>query len=322
MSIVSITAEAGRDICRRIASGELEVAGIQVREAGSKQIRYILRGFETLEADATVLDGLSPLAPLRQAIGITQLLGVVAVAQNAAIALSLRRIEYAIERIEQALADMGQRLASIETELHLIRDWMERAPVSRLKAAIRSGRDAYAAGDRTALRAAAMQADKSAQEILDKAARLVQLPRKDDGLPRALGAATELRDLVESGTKAVAIASAMYLALGNREHAIEIVSDAGRTIETMRRRLHSVLTDPELMLRRLANDRGNDGEIIAAGKALRDALHICRDREMMIRQGLISSDPERVAFERAEPVQDVGFFEIRPVPDTSEPRAS
>ena len=82
MSIISITAEAGRDICRRIASGELEVAGIQVREAGSKQIRYILRGLENLPADRTVLDGFPPLAPLLQAIGITQLLGVVAVAQN------------------------------------------------------------------------------------------------------------------------------------------------------------------------------------------------------------------------------------------------
>jgi len=317
MSIISITAEAGLDICRRIASGELEVAGIQVREAASKQIRYILRGFETLEADSTVLDGLSPLAPLRQAIGITQLLGVVTVAQNAAIALSLRRIERGIERIEQVLAHMEQRLASIETE---IRDGMERSPFFRLKAAIRSGRDAYAAGDRTALRAAASDADQAAQNILAQAADLVA--HKDDGLPRALKAATELRYLVESGAKAVAIASAMYLALGNREHAIEIVSDAGRTIETMRRRLHSVLTDPEFMLPRLANDQGNDGEIIAAGKALRDALHICRDREMMIRQGLISSDPERVAFERVEPVQDVGFVEIRPVPDALESRAS
>jgi hypothetical protein len=320
MSIVSITAEAGRDICRRIASGELEVAGIQVREAGSKQIRYILRGLENLPADGTVLDGFPPLAPLLQAIGITQLLGVVAVAQNAAIAVSLRRIERGIERIERRLIHIEHRLARIETKLDLVLEKMKRSPIFRLKAAIRSGIDAYAAGDCTALRAAALHADEAAQNILAQAADLVA--RKDDGLPCALRAATELRDLVERGAKAVAIASAMYLALGNREHAIEIVSDAGSTIERMRSQLHSVLTDPELMLRRLANDRGNDGEIIAAGKALRDALHICRGREMMIRQGLISSDPERVAFERVEPVQDVGFVEIRPVPDALESRAS
>lgn len=31
MSFISLTAAAGLDICRRIASGEFEVAGIQVR---------------------------------------------------------------------------------------------------------------------------------------------------------------------------------------------------------------------------------------------------------------------------------------------------
>lgn len=320
MIAISMTAEAGLDICRRIASGELEVFGIQVRETGSKKIRYVLRGFENLPTDPTVLDGVPPLAPLRQAIGITQLLGVVAVAQNAAVALSLKRIERSIERIEHRLGEIEERLARIETKVDIVIDRMRRSPVFRLKAAHRAATGAHVDSDQSALRTAASHADEAAHDILDQAAQLVRV--EHDGLPYALWTANELGDLIGSGTEAVRIASGLYLALGNRKHAIEILSDAAGAIERMRRRLHVVLTDPELMLRRVANDPGGDAQIIKAGEALREALHVCRGREMMIRLDLIARDSERREFEKAEPVQDFGFVEIRRDTEPSAARAS
>ncbi|WP_439578953.1 hypothetical protein [Elioraea sp.] len=321
MSIISITAEAGRDICSRIASGELEVAGIQVREAGSKQIRYILRGLENLPADRTVLDGFPPLAPLLQAIGITQLLGVVAVAQNAATALSLRRIERDLAEIKRSVDGTVEMLRRFLPKVDLITEGMRSSPLNRLESSVTAAVTAHRHGERSALIGAMEGADWAAREIRSQAQHLVDVV-DHCGLPWALTVPAELANLIASASRATYTASSLHLALNQRDAAEKMLRGTVGTIERMRSQLHSVLTDPELMLRRLANDRGNDGEIIAAGKALRDALHICRGREMMIRQGLISSDPERVAFERVEPVQDVGFVEIRPVPDALESRAS
>jgi hypothetical protein len=83
MALISVTAEAGLEVIRGLASGRLEVAGIQVREAASKQFRYLLRGFENLPAEPERLGDLPPLQALEGAIGMTQVLQTIAIAHPA-----------------------------------------------------------------------------------------------------------------------------------------------------------------------------------------------------------------------------------------------
>lgn len=311
MSFISLTAAAGLDICRRIASGEFEVAGIQVREAGSKKIRYILPGFENLPADRAFLDGLPPLGPLRQAIGITQLLNVVVIAQNAATALSLKRIERDLAEIKRSLDGIVDRLRRLGAKVDLIVEGMRSSPLNRLESAVTAAVTAHRHGERSALIGAMGEADRAARDIRSQAQHLVGAV-DEYGLPWALTVPDELADFIASASRATCTASSLHLALNQRDAAETMLRETADTFEAMSKRLHSALTDPELMLRRLANDPGNDGKIIGAGQALRRALHICRGRETMIQQGLIVADPERIEFERTPPDQDFGFVEIMP----------
>ena len=64
-----------------------------IRETVSKKIRYYLQGLQDFPVDASKLYDFPALAPLRAAISVQQLLGVIAVAQNAATAATLKRIE-------------------------------------------------------------------------------------------------------------------------------------------------------------------------------------------------------------------------------------
>jgi hypothetical protein len=86
MAPIPFTAEAGLDVTRELDSGNLEVAGLLVREAASKRIRYLLSGFENLPADPERLRDLPPLQALEGAIGMTQVLRTITIAQNAAMA--------------------------------------------------------------------------------------------------------------------------------------------------------------------------------------------------------------------------------------------
>jgi hypothetical protein len=87
-------------VIRGLASGKLEVLGIVVREAASKKFRYILRGLESLP---TEIERLEPLQALEGAIGKMQVLQTIAIAQNAATAQTLRRIEARMKAIESRL---------------------------------------------------------------------------------------------------------------------------------------------------------------------------------------------------------------------------
>jgi hypothetical protein len=60
MGPISVTADAGLDIIRRLASGELEVHGILLRDAAGKKFRYIPRGFEDLSRETVRLGDLPP----------------------------------------------------------------------------------------------------------------------------------------------------------------------------------------------------------------------------------------------------------------------
>jgi len=306
MGPISVTAEAGLDIIRKLASGELEVHGILLRDSEGKKFRYILRGFEDLPKDVARLGDLPPLEPLRAALNVTQLLQVVSIAQNAAMAASLRRIEARLTAIEDRLSDIQGRLTRIQTTQTLTLGAIRTQPVSRLKAAKAAAVVALQHRDRTALIAAGKDAQQAFHDLLEQARHLVRT--EEDGLPVALRLPGELADLCESAADAAYVASAIWIALDNPHAAAALTRESAEVFDSMRRKLSTVLADPEFLLRRMKADEGCDDELRAAGRRLQSAMHASLGRSLMIEQGLVAPDPELISFECVQPVQELAFL--------------
>jgi hypothetical protein len=310
MGPISITANAGLEIIRKLASGELEVHGILLRDTEGKKFRYILRGFEDLPKDMARLGELPPLEPLRAAMNMTQLLEVISVAQNAAIAASLRRIEARITAIEDRLSDIQGRLTQIQTTQMIILDAIRTQPVSRLKAAKTAAVIALQHSDRTALIAAGKDAEQAFHDLLQQAQHLVRT--EEDGIPVALRLPGELADLCESAADAAYVASAIWIALDNQHAAVKVTRETAEALQSMRRKLSTRLADPEFLLRRMKTDEGRDDELQAAARRLQSAMQASLGRSLMIEQGLVIPDPEQILFERDQRVQELAFL---PLPD-------
>lgn len=308
MGPISVTAEAGLEIIRKLASGELEVHGILLRDTAGKKFRYILRGFENLPKDAAQLGDLPPLEPLRAALNVTQLLQVVAVAQNAAITATLRRIEARLAAIEDRLSDIEGRLTRMQTTQTLTLAALRTQPVSRRKAAKAAAIVAWQRGDQTALIGAGKDAQQAFHDLLEQARHLVRT--EEDGLPVALRLPVEFADLCESAADAAYVASAIWIALGNREAAAAVTRESAEALQAWRRKLAGVLMDPELLLRRAKADEGRDADLLAAGQRLQAAMHASLGRTVMIEQDLVTSDLEPASLERREPVQELAFVPI------------
>jgi predicted metal-binding protein len=303
---ISIKCEAGLEILRRLQSGELEVHGILLRDAVGKKFRYILRGFE--DFDAARLAELPPFEPLRTAMNLTQLLQIVAIAQSAAIAASLRRVEARLHAIEERISDMQGRLSRMQTAQTLTLDALRTQPVSRLKAANAAAVIALQHRDRTALIAAGKDAQQAFHDLLEQARHLIRT--EEDGVPVALRLPGELADLGESAADAAYIASAIWIALDNQNAAVSVTRESAKTLRSMRQRLASVLADPEFMLRRMKVDEGRDGALRAAGQRLQRAMHASLGRALMIEQGLVVPDIEQRALERIEPIEEPAFVPL------------
>jgi hypothetical protein len=312
MGPISVTAEAGLDIIRKLASGELEVHGILLRDSEGKKFRYILRGFEDLPKDIARLGDLPPLEPLRAALDVTQLLQVVSIAQNAAMAASLRRIEARLTAIDDRLSDIQGRLSRIQTTQTLTLDAIRTQPVSRLKAAKAAAVVALQHKDRTALIAAGKDAQQAFHDLLEQARHLVRT--EEDGLPVALRLPGELADLCESAADAAYVASAIWIALGNQNVAAAVTRESAEVFKSMRRKISTVLADPKFLLRRMKADEGRDDELRAAGRRLQSAMQASLGRSLMIEQGLVAPDPEQISFERIWPVHELAFL---PLPDAT-----
>lgn len=308
MGPISVTAEAGLDIIRKLASGELEVHGILLRDSAGKKFRYILRGFEDLPKDAARLGDLPPIEPLRAAMSVTQLLQVVSIAQNAAIAATLRRIEARLDAIEGRLSDIQGRLTRMQTTQTLTLDALRTQPVARLKAAKAAAVVALQHRDRTALIAAGKDAQQAFHDLLEQARHLVRT--EEDGVPVALRLPNELADLCESAADAAYVASAIWISLDSQHTAATVTRESAEALQSMRRKLASVLADPEFLLRRMKADEGRDDHILAAGRRLEAAMHCSFGRTLMIEQGLVSSDPEQMSLERVQPVSLPAFVPL------------
>jgi hypothetical protein len=308
MGPISVTAEAGLDIIRKLASGELEVHGILLRDTDGKKFRYILRGFENLPTDGNQLVDLPPLQGLHAAMSMTQLLQVISIAQNVAVAASLRRIEASLSRIEGRLSEIERRLARIETNQKLVLDALRSMQVSLLKPAKTAAMVALQHGNKTALITAGNNAQQAFHALLEQARHLVRT--EEGGMPVALRLPTELADLAESAADAAYVASAIWLALDNQEAAAAVMREGADGIQSMRGKIGRVLTDPELLLRRLHIDEGRDTQVQEAGRRLEAAAHRSIGRAVMIEQGLIISDREKLSLERLDPVEGLAFVPL------------
>jgi hypothetical protein len=109
MSLISLVAEAASDILRQIGDGTLKIDGIVLRDAKGK-IRYILRGFENLPNDSLRLADHPSLQPLRAVLQLQPILQLVMIAQNAATAASLHRIDDRLSDIDLRIRKMGANL--------------------------------------------------------------------------------------------------------------------------------------------------------------------------------------------------------------------
>ena len=160
---------------------------------GTQVRRYVLRGFEDLPLEAGGLGDLPPLELLHAAMNATQILQTITIAQNAAIAVSLRRIEAHLDSIERRLGGIETRLKRVETKQSLVLEALRTAPVSRLKAAKTAAVVALQHGDRTAMIAAGKDAQQASHDLLDQARHLVRV--EEDGLPIAILLPVEHADL-------------------------------------------------------------------------------------------------------------------------------
>ena len=311
MNPISVTAKAGLDIVARLAAGELEVHGILLRDTTGKKFRYILRGLESLPGDPANIASLPPLEPLRSALNATQLLQIVTVAQNAAMAASLRRIEASLVRISRQLDGIDVRLQRIITQQQLVLEAIRSGAASRLMAAKTTAVVAFRSGDRTALTFAGHNAEQAAREILAQAKHLVRIHEND--IPVALLAPTELADLSEAAADAAQVASAIWIALDAREPARLLMAQTADELEAMRRQIAAVLQDPQLAMRRAAADLGTDDHVIAAGKRLQTAQQSARARQMMITSGALADDPRHLEFEVIAPA--LPGLSFLPLPD-------
>jgi hypothetical protein len=308
MGPISATAEAGIDILRKLASGELEVHGILLRDSNGKRFRYILRGFEDLRTNGEGPGDIPLLDSLQSALSNAQLLQIVSIAQNVAIAATLRRIEARLAAMEELLSDIQARMARIQTAQSLTLDSLRTQPVSRLKAAKTAAIVAMRHGDRTALIAAGKDAQQAFHDLLEQAKHLVRI--EEDGVPVALRMPIELADLCESAADAAYIASSIWIALDSRQEAMTITNEAANALQSVRRKLGTVLTDPELLLRRMKLDEGLDDELQATGRRLQSAIQSLSGRAMMIEHGLVNADPKLASFEFIAPVRELSFVPI------------
>jgi hypothetical protein len=303
MTAVSITAEAGLDIVRRIGS-ELKVDGILLREIPPGKIRYLLRAASEVAEYTDSLPDLPRFDALRAVMLPQQIVGIMTIAQNAALAATLRRIERTLESMECRLEGIELRLTKVDLKLDLVRSAMRNAPVARLKSAKNQAVNALRHADRTALIAAAQSAEQAAWDLLFQATDLARI--EIDGLPVALRCPAELADLTRGTAEAMEIASAMHVALGSPA-ASRILEEAADALAGMRTKLRTALRDPELSYRRTNPELADTTNVVTAGSTLHHALHWMRGRAVMIGTGLISADPAAAEFETVREVDGIVF---------------
>lgn len=312
MGPIQVVANASLDILSKIRSGELEIHGIVIRDSIDKKFRHILLGAENLPGSIDRLAGDPPsLKPLLSVLNVTQILQIASIAQGAVVMASLQRIEGRLDGITAQLHGINARLEHIMALQQLIVEVSKTRPHDKLCAAKNAARQAIRHDNKGALIAAAMSAEESALNFWSFARGMVRV--EENGVPIALLAPTEYAELVEACTDASVVASALQLALNDPGAASKLMRNAETALRAMRERLANSIGDPELLIRRSAADRGNDGEILAAAKRLQIATYQAAGRTVLIEQGLLTGDPSSNNFEQLQFSAELSFFPIKDV---------
>ena len=183
---------------------------------------------------------------------------------------------------------------------------LRNAPMASLKAASMQAKIAIENREYGALITAAGSAAQAAHDILSQGKQLVR-GTDDDSLPVALQVPQELTELAESITGAFEVASAIPVACEKPQLAAALLKDAVATLKGMRQSLATCYDDPELMLRRSKIDATLDTVLMASGRALRDAVHRCQGRQVLIDLGVIGPDPNGQELEVSVPQEGLAF---------------
>lgn len=308
MTSIFVGASAAQSIIGQLKAGELEVHGILLRDTVSKKFRYILRGFEHLPANVQQLGGMPPLEPLQAAIGMTQLMQVVSIAQSAALAVTLQRIESRLDKIDSRMAGIERRLRDQASSLSVIRAALNAQPISRLRAAKTAAAVARQHKDQTALIAAGKDAQQAFHELLAQARSLIDAEAAD--LPVVLHCPAELAGLCENGADAAYVASAIWMTLHSPRDAAKIMCEAAEVLQSVRDRLADIFTARTHLLQRIEADKGNDNALLEVARRLQNASHSCLGRALMIKLGGIIPGEEDVSFEKAEQLCEPTFVSI------------
>lgn len=308
MATIQFTAAAAADIISRLASGELEIHGLLLRNAAGKKFRYILRGFEDLPIEAGQLSDLPPLEPLRAAMSVQQVISLVGLVQNAALAATLKRIEGKLDRVQQQLSALEERLARVELQVILGFEDLRATPVGQLRSACNRALNARRDDDRGGLADAAKDVEMAARNLLAFSGNMVRV--KQDGLPAALSAPADMAALAGGAALAMAEASSMQIALGSTDIAARTMHEVAEAVAHMRAQLARHVADPDALLCRMNPAHARDADVLAAAQVLRETQQWTRSRAVMIEMGLIQPGRQKAELEWSIRPPGLAFEEI------------
>ena len=231
-----------------------------------------------------------------------------AIAQNAALAVSLKRMEAKLDVITDRLISLEKQLQSVGTELVMTRAAIFQAPVAKLSAAKNAMTRAIRHNDTPSLITVAKDIEESGRLLLNHAEILVQ--EKMNKLPAFLhGKTTELRELFAGATQAFLIASDLHIRLKAPDIALRITRNVGTRIEKLISQISAALSNSDLLPYRAAAHLDTDEEIALLGQQMTRALHEAVGRSMLIEL----ADQSHEAF-TTEPLVEHKLISFVPVP--------
>ncbi len=113
-------------------------------------------------------------------------------------------------------------------------------------------------------------AGQAFHDLFEQARHLVRT--QGDGVPVAIGLPGELADLCQSAADAAHVAAVIWVALDNQHAAVAVTCESAEVFQRMRRKLLTVLADPEFLLCRMKADKGRDDGLRADARASNSAM--------------------------------------------------
>lgn len=308
MLAISVFAEAALDIIAGITKGDLVVSGVQIRDVATGRIKYVLDGADGLRLEDFQSPNLPDLGPLTDALSAQQWMSAITVAQNAALAVNLKRVEEKIDQIAHQLDGMDKKLSNIGAKGDLVLAGIRSDAISRLLSAKNAAVTAIRKDNQTSLIDATKEVEHAARQILFQAVHLVEV--EENGLPVALRSPDLLADLLNSGADAMLSASVLHLALDEPEAAAALMRELIAAIEKIRHRLRQAFTDPELTLRRVEAKLTSFAQISGAAEALKSIHQWAETRTLLIEAGAIEGKPLALEFAPPNAMPALRFLEV------------